>query len=157
MASIKGVSIKGLKSFRGVEYPINYQGNVYYQGKKLGFWSQDDWGGPDKYDFNTNVLDKVVEEHYGKNSIYNLDCLIGEILNLIDYEKAYKKAIKNHFSAFVVITDGDEETALNVPKDTDKAVILKRCEPYIKKFEAKSRCKDQMKVMIFVTPEDFDM
>ena len=57
MASIKGIELKNIKTFRGVEYPVNYQGNIYYNGKKLGFWSQDSWGGPDSYDFNTDELD----------------------------------------------------------------------------------------------------
>lgn len=40
MASINGVSIKAFKKFRGHEGEELYQGNVYYNGKKLGFWSQ---------------------------------------------------------------------------------------------------------------------
>ncbi len=44
MASIKGIEIKNVKTFRGHEYPTNYQGNIYFNGVKKGFWSQDGWG-----------------------------------------------------------------------------------------------------------------
>lgn len=155
MASIKGIELKGVRTFRGMEYPINYQGNVYFHGKKLGFWSQDGNGGSDHYEFNTDELDKVAKEYYGEDSIYDLDCLLVEVLNLLEYEKEYKKAIKEHFSAFIVISDGYEETALKVPKDKDKEVILKRCDSYIKKFEQRSRYKEDIKIAVYTDLADF--
>ena len=57
MASINGVSIKAFKKFRGHEGEEPYQGNVYYNGKKLGFWSQDAHGGIcDNFEFDETVL-----------------------------------------------------------------------------------------------------
>lgn len=155
MASIKGIELKGVRTFRGMEYPVNYQGNVYFNSKKLGFWSQDGNGGSDHYEFNTDDLDRVAKEYYGEDSIYDLDCLLGEVLNLLEYEKEYKKAIKEHFSAFVVISDGYEETAIKVPKDKDKEVILKRCDSYIKKFEQNSRYKEDIKISVYTDLADF--
>ena len=58
MASINGVSIKAFKKFRGHEGEELYQGNVYYNGKKLGFWSQDAHGGIcDNFEFDETVLE----------------------------------------------------------------------------------------------------
>lgn len=46
MAKIFGFEIKSVKSFKSHDgYPI-FQGNVYFKGKKIGSWSQDDWAAP---------------------------------------------------------------------------------------------------------------
>lgn len=155
MASIKGISIKNVKTFRGVEYPENYQGNIYFNGIKKGFWSQDSWGGPDRFEFDTKELDEVAKEFYGPDSIYGLDCLLYEILVLADYEKQYKKAVKAGYASIVVMTDGYKESYIKVPQDTDKDVILKRCDKYIKDFEKASKYKDKIKTLVFTDLKDF--
>lgn len=65
-ASINGVSIKNLEYFEGHEGGC-YQGNVYLDGKLLGFWSQDSWGGPDNFDFNMFPVTERAKEYYRKN------------------------------------------------------------------------------------------
>lgn len=42
MASINGLTIKGLKQFVGHEGETLFQGNLYLNGDKIGFWSQGD-------------------------------------------------------------------------------------------------------------------
>ena len=61
MASLNGVSLKNLKTYAGHEGEPCMQGSVYYNGKKLGFWSQDGHGGPDRFDFNENELKYINE------------------------------------------------------------------------------------------------
>ena len=56
MASLNGVTIRNLKGFNGHEGEPLFQGSVYLNGQKLGFWSQDAHGGSDNYDFNTKAL-----------------------------------------------------------------------------------------------------
>lgn len=155
MASIKGIQIKNVKSFRGNEWPENFQGNVYFNGKKMGFWSQDSWGGPDYFEFDTTELDKKAKEFYGENSIYGLDCLMGEILALADNEKQYKRAIKDGFSGIVVITDGYLEWSLKVRNVTDKDAIQKMCAPRVEEFKKESHDKENIKVNIFTELADF--
>ena len=155
MASIKGIEIKNVKTFRGQEYPTNYQGTIYFNGKKKGFWSQDSWGGPDCYDFDTTELDVVAKEFYGPDSIYDLDCLLHEVLVLKDYEKIYKKAVKDGYASVVILSDGFYESYIKVPRDKDKDVIIKKCSSYIKDFEKKSHYKDKIKTMVFTDIADF--
>lgn len=155
MASIKGIEVKNLKSFRGVEYPTNYQGNVFYNGKKMGFWSQDSWGGPDRYEFDSRELDAVAKEYYGEDSIYDLDCLMGELLELVDYEKNFKKAVKEGYTALVVITNGYLETQIKIPQLTDKDAIRKDCESDLKAFEKRAKSKKDIQMMIFTNLADF--
>ena len=57
MASLNGVTIRNFKGFRGHEGEPLWQGSVYHNGRKLGFWSQDAHGGSDNYDFNSKLLD----------------------------------------------------------------------------------------------------
>ena len=159
MASIKGIEIKNVKTFRGVEYPVNYQGNIYYNGKKLGFWSQDSCGGPDSYDFNTSELDQIVKDYYGPDSIYNLDCLIDEVLTLKNYEKSYKKVVKEGFLTLAVITDDYSETVIKIPSKVNKEDILKDYKKYIDRYVDKStnHIRDNVKIYTFNSLSDFTM
>lgn len=155
MASILGIELKNIKTFRGVEYPTCYQGNVYLNGKKLGFWSQDSWGGPDSYEFKTTELDNLAKAYYGKDSYYDLDCLMGEILTLKDYEKLYKKIVKEGYASLVVITDGYFETTIKMPRDTNKELILEKCAPYVEKFKKNTNNVDNVKTLVFTNITDF--
>lgn len=155
MASIMGIELKNVKTFRGQEYPTNYHGNVYYNGKKQGFWSQDGWGGPDRYEFNTKILDAIAKSYYGKDSYYDLDCLLGEILTLRDYESIYKKAIKAGYTSVVIMSDGFKESYIKIPRIKDKTEILKQCDPFIKRFTKESKYKDKIKISVFTDLEDF--
>lgn len=159
MASIKGIEIKNIKTFRGVEYPVNYQGNIYYNGKKLGFWSQDSWSGPDSYEFNTSKLDQIAKDYYGPDSIYDLDCLIDEVLTLKNYEKSYKKAVKEGFLTLAVVTDGYSEIAIKISSKVDKEDIIKDYRQYIDKYVDKStnHVRDNVKIYAFKSLSDFTM
>ena len=159
MASIKGIELKNVKTFRGVEYPVNYQGNIYYNNKKLGFWSQDSWGGPDSYDFNTDELDQVAKDYYGPDSIYGLDCLIDEVLTLKNYEKSYKKAVKEGFITLAVVTDGYSETTIKVPSKVYKEEIIKDYRKYIDQYVDKStnHIRDNVKIYVFKSLSDFTL
>ena len=159
MASIKGIEIKNIKTFRGVEYLVNYQGNIYYNGKKLGFWSQDSCGGPDSYDFNTSELDQIAKDYYGPDSFYDLDCLIDEVLTLKNYEKSYKKIVKEGFLTLAVVTDGYSETVIKIPAKVNKEDILKDYKKYIDRYVDKStnHIRDNVKIYTFNSLSDFTM
>lgn len=51
MAKLNGIEIKNMKSFVERE-GLACQGNVYADGKLLGFWSMDGNGGPDRFGFD---------------------------------------------------------------------------------------------------------
>lgn len=117
MASIKGVTIKSVKTAMGMEGPFT-QGNIYIDGKKAGFWSQDGHGGPDCFDFDESELTKrakaYLKEHpdvdsmqllnksvdevdfnnlplYTKDFIEPESIFLAKILDLSEIEKVYKK------------------------------------------------------------------
>lgn len=123
MASINGITLKAVKMFRGHEGEPCYQGNVYIGTKKIGFWSQDSWGGCDSI-----LLDKPYSERKLAQKVsalhpesikthtrpdgstftteYSLDILLGNLLGLQDDEKEFKRVIKNGCCGLMVVTDG---------------------------------------------------
>ena len=120
MASIKGIELKNVKTFRGHEWEELQQANVYYKGKKVGFYSQDSWGGSDIFRLDSNISNELREEienitnNYVGNVIfkkiddlymktYNLtftydhigyEYLFEDLLKLVEDEKNYKKYTK---------------------------------------------------------------
>ena len=125
MASMNGVTVKAMKEFVGHEGRCK-QGNIYIDNKKQGFWSQDSWGGPDNFDFDTTLLLERIKEYYEKNppidtlKLYDMDIkeidfnnlpihtyedflepesvFLYELTDLLEMEKHFKKAVKNDYS-----------------------------------------------------------
>lgn len=163
MASINGIQIKSLKSFRGHEGEPLYQGNVYYRGKKLGFWSQDSWGGCDNYDFKEIILNEEVERFRNSDmvkpiykDIVNLDILLYELTGLMESEKEYKKAIKKGYNSYVEACDGYHYKGYYTKGTNPKAI---RDTEFYGKFVDDCR-KDMFKdwdgkVKIYTNPDDF--
>ena len=139
MAKINGIELKALKSFLDHEGAPCMQGNVYYKGKKLGFWSQDSWGGCDIMDFDASILQpEVLRFQAGYPDTYKYKTLLDdpsmlfyEILTLKELEKQVKKGIKAGFQVFVSLLTDWEITTFFVKKDDTDENILKLCEQQI--------------------------
>ena len=124
MASINGISVKGMKIFHGHEGEPLYQGNLYLNNKKIGFWSQDSWGGPDNVSLDEGYSERLLEDairklnsdkdHHGKSSYdgrefvleYKLERLMGDLCALFEDEKAFKSAVKKGYDGVVIASDG---------------------------------------------------
>ena len=144
MASINGISIKSLNTFKDHEGMDIYQGNVYYKGKKLGFWSQDSWGGEDTICFDKKILAEEVER-YRKSylvedmyrAIVDLNCLLESIVHLMQDEKLYKKGAREGRATLILASDGFHLVGYST-KDSKEAVLV---SSFYKKFIAD--CKKQ--------------
>lgn len=113
--TINGVTIKNIKTFVGHEGYCS-QGNVYIDGKKAGFWSQDSWGGCDDYEMDNKMYEEIKkrarkfaegcvnhsplmydwEKEMMEMSDYvdfmsSPDIFMGKILSLKEDEKLYKR------------------------------------------------------------------
>ena len=123
MVSINGITVKGIKNFRGHEGEPLCQGNVYLGNKKIGFWSQDSWGGPDsiyldepyrirKLKAKVIELNHEKEEHHTRPDgsqytlEYSLDIMFGDLMELKHDEDSFKAAVKKGFAGVLLITDG---------------------------------------------------
>ena len=86
MASIKGIELKNVKEFRGHEGEDLVQGDVYYKGKKVGYYSQDAWGGMDIFDLDWQNLPKdlmreiknITDNYVGGKLFKKIDDLYNE-------------------------------------------------------------------------------
>ena len=60
--SIKGFELRNVKHFLGHEQEDCYQGYIYYKGKKVGYYSDDSWGGSAIIDFDNIEYDKLFRD-----------------------------------------------------------------------------------------------
>ena len=154
MASIKGIKILDLRTFRGKKYPVNFQGIIYYNKSTLGFWTQDVLGGSDFFDFNTKTLNQIANEYYGNENRFNLDRLLSELVVLNLYERKFSNILKEGYVSILVLKDDYEE--LIIPSHTkDKEQVLSNNKEKIEKFNYQSVSK--VKMFLFTDYKDFDL
>jgi hypothetical protein len=134
MAKINGVEIKNLKSFVGHE-GICYQGDVWLDGKKLGFWSQDSWGAIcDDFGFDTSVLDTVCKNYQDgfpdayqyKEFCADKETFLNDLVILKEIEKDCKKNFKKGYKTVIYMTDGFHNSWLATPDDNLDENLLKK-------------------------------
>ena len=122
MAKINGFEIKGIKDFRGHDGMPLQQGNIYYNGKPVGFYSDDAWGGEPTVDFNgerdrqsklNKAAQSAAEAYYTKypqeTLIEGMEVTASDLflilLGLCDYEKQFKKYRKQGYQNLTVLSE----------------------------------------------------
>jgi len=131
MASINGISIKKLNSFKGHEGETLYQGDLYLGNKKIGSWSQDAWSGPDQIHldnkYNLEMLNEQIAKLNPDKSLhgagggqfyrieYDLELLAADYINLHHDEENFRNALDKGYSSIVVVSDGYHESVINLP------------------------------------------
>jgi len=88
MAKYNGVQIKSVKSFRGHEGELLSQGTLYINDKKVGFYSDGDWGREPYYDWDDMEIGRQLEN----SRDLNRDVM--EFFILYDLEKSFKKGLR---------------------------------------------------------------
>ena len=118
MASINGVEIKNVRYSKDHMGYTMAQGTVYLNGKKLGGWSQDPWGGSGLYEFDKTLLTRATDQYRysgvideGLEPLFNEDDLLAIIVGLKDDETKYKKGIKKGYNAYIVCDNYTEAHA----------------------------------------------
>lgn len=154
MASINGISAKNIKRFKGHEEEPLCQGNLYLGNKKLGFWSQGDWGGPDDFnlagEYSERRLNEAVKRLNPEKAYrggtpekpfvleYDLELLMGDFVCLWMDEQKYKKAIKDGYAGILIATDGYHAATWHLPKsyvEMSDEVLLEKMAGAIAKAE----------------------
>ena len=120
---LDGFTLKSVKKFKGHEGETCYQGNIYLNNKKVGYFSSDYNMGPMDVRFDDKETEKLFAEtgkkfleKYPKGYLYshigyeklmqeywNDESFISELLDIIEAEKMYKKAVKNGYK-FLYVT-----------------------------------------------------
>ena len=88
--------VKGIKNFKGHAGESLFQCSVYKSGKKIGFFSEDSWGGPaqlQNFDAeNEKSLCNFAKEFEGKEAWpESYHSLIAKIATEIDIQKRFKR------------------------------------------------------------------
>ena len=162
MASINGITVKNLKGFEGWE-GYCYQGNIYLNGKKLGFWSQDSHGGPDRFDFSESALDKACKDYqngFPDTYKYKAVCdskevIMDAVVRLKEMEKDCKKSFKEGWKAVYYMTDRFHSVFLGIPDVLDISAIRKKYPGQVKDME-ECMFKSGYAEHVF-TPDAFDI
>ena len=141
MAKIKGIELRNIKTFRGHEWEELQQANVYYKGKKVGFYSQVSWGGSDIFRLDCNISNELREEienitnNYVGNIIFKkLDDLYNKTYNVnfkydhIGYEYLFEDLLQlneneKHYKKYCKVWNTDTITILY--KDLFNVSIVK--------------------------------
>lgn len=107
MAKIKGVELKAVKCFKGHEGEPLTQGNIYMNGKKIGYYSEDFMSGPIHLDIEKEYeekFEKIVDDVTGGKYEYMAkDVFIDELLTLKELEGDFKKAVKEGYKALILV------------------------------------------------------
>lgn len=162
MAKINGIEVKSLKGFTGHE-GYCYQGNVYKDGKKLGFWSQDAWGGSDSFDFDTSVFKEVLKDYKDgfpdgykyKDYCDNEDIFMAAVVDLKCIEKDCKKAFKDGWKAVYYVNDRFHYSWLPLPEVLTVSEVAKKYPDQVKQM-ASQMFKSGYTEYVF-TPDSFDL
>lgn len=133
---VNGIDVKSLKRFTGHEGEC-YQGTVYLDGKRLGFWSQDSWGGPDTFEFDESLLDKACadykdgfpEDYMYKEVLDSKDVFMGAVVAAKHVEKDLKRDFNNGYRTAIYVTDGFHYCWTAIGEDgTDEYLLSKYSE-----------------------------
>lgn len=164
MASINGIEIKNLKTFRDHEGAQIAQGDVWCDGKKVGFWSQDSWGGPDLFDGCEKIVAqraKLFAEWYPKEDKYadfqdDPAIFMGHLLALKEDEKTYNKYFKKGYPSLVCVTDGWHYSAQAFAQRLTKASLESDVlKPYIDEMLKGMFMGSDKKVYMYTAKTDF--
>lgn len=165
MASLNGVEIKNLKKFSGHEgEPLN-QGTVYYNGRKLGYWSEDGHGGPNHYDFDTKQLDRAFFSYKSmfrgtKSYDYTeIDSFMADVVGIMLLEKEYKKNLKKGDSvfAFSMSWGSGMYSCVGVSSEKEAERYIGQLEENILKYCYGGRAENKLFTKVFKRLEEFDV
>jgi len=116
MAQIKGFTIKNITNFRGHEQELLVQGSIYYKGKKVGFYSDDSWGGEPQIDFDNKeikaIAKRVCAEYFAEHpdeklfphNEPDLEEFFNKVFLLMETERSFKKNLKKGFLILATYT-----------------------------------------------------
>lgn len=152
MAKIKNIELKNIRDFKGHDGEPLVQGDVYYKNKKIGFYSQDGWGGPDILNLDNNLenleeinniinnyiggklfkkIDNLYAKQYNCENLFKLEqkgyeYLFMDLLQLKDHEDLYKKYKKktNNNRIYIVYNDLFSRSIYSNKKDVNIELIF---------------------------------
>lgn len=134
MAKFHGFEIKNMKTFMGME-GYGTQGDIWLNGKKLGFWSNDGNGGADRFDMPREAIKQLNElvaeqcpecasDDYGIHLDADLSIVLAHLADLKDLEKDWKKLYKKGCSLVSLNSrETDEKVFYEIASTNRRSII----------------------------------
>lgn len=135
MASLNGITVKGLKSTEGPE-SIVWTDKLYLNDVIIGVWSNDYYGGPDHFELLPGYdEEKLKEQIYGKYpdcDLISADIFMGRLVDLTIEEQLFCKAVGNSGGLLLSINDGYHGIHIDLPREygglSDEEILKKEAE-----------------------------
>ena len=135
MASLNGITVKGLKSTEGSE-SIVWTGKLYLNDVIIGVWSNDYYGGSDYFELLPGYdEEKLKEQIYGKYpdcDLISADIFMGRLVDLTIEEQLFCKAVGNSGGLLLSINDGYHGIHIDLPREygglSDEEILKKEAE-----------------------------
>lgn len=127
MATINGIAIKAFREFSGIEYPTIREANIWKDGKKIGTFREDEWGGPahftegleDAVRPSALLYQKGCKESPYKEFESSPESFVSHLLTLAEYEKEYKKNCKRGYNYTLFAGNDHKWISLGLRKPVD--------------------------------------
>lgn len=120
MASLNGISIRGLKSTEGSE-GIVWSGELYLNNVKIGVWSNDYYDGPDWFKllpgYDEGKLKAKIQKRYSEWEICPTEIFMGRLVDLTLEEQLFSRVNKNSGRILLSIGDGYHGVHIELPMD----------------------------------------
>ncbi|PRT26189.1 hypothetical protein [Bacillus wiedmannii] len=166
MASINGIEIKTYTIKRGHDGEPLQQAVVYIDGKKAGYVSDGDWGGPMVLEFSNYDLTVIKQRlfAYAKHENFissisrGIEMLFALLLGYVNLEKVYKKISKKNKDLILLVV-GLRENYLKDWSMKNELVYWqlenndqKKLNTFINEIKKSEGCSE---VIMFQKQEDF--
>lgn len=162
MASIFGFKLKNRKTFQGREGEGN-QGNLWYENKRVAWYSDCGNGGSADIDFYNGVkgieefkpiLDEAVKKYYERYPMTgdyahltpNAELFMSELLTLMDREKSYKSMLKKGYPVVIMYKEAEDSPY--------EHIIGLKSASKVERFIEKEKIT---KYNLYTSVEDFDI
>lgn len=142
MATINGITIKNVKSFSGIEYPVCHECTVYNGTKRIGSYCEDQWGGSGHFSPSSlyNELKPFAEKYKSgckESKYYDLqgdpEIFISRLLMLYDYQKVYRQNVKKGYTTTLYVCNSFKWISYGFRSPVDIAKLPSDVIKYIKK------------------------
>lgn len=156
MAEIYGITLKGCKEFQGMESD-GVQGNIYVDGKKVGWYNDRGDGGEVEIDYDGKGIKQEVaarikrfferhpHEYPGPDFFYPM------ILQLKDYEKHLKKAVKRGCDSILA----QDALKSDWPNDCTRVIYFDSNSNSVEALIKKYHLEKYPHLRVYSAPEDF--
>lgn len=168
MAQIKGLTLKGLTRFVGREGEA-YQGSIYLNGKKIGWFSQSGDGGCSDIDYESREIkaevEGIVKKYFEENppdSEYggNDEDFFEQLVELCLDEKDFKKAVKKGFSWVVKVSNSFKSHLEGKPIPVPKVYSIPANlinDKAMEKFYAEMKAAGYDEITTYKSLDDFNV